>query len=506
MGQYRLATFCFVVTPLGFCGYADRSTDAGGGIKMKNAWNVFLIAPLALCVLTARVAPVLAQNGAQNSGGTHPMSSNVHGRADVTFTLVTGIASGKMAFIGRGGNIDGAVNPTLTVREGDQVQINLINGEGAEHDIVIPDFRVASQHVVGKGGSSSIVFTAGNPGSYFYFCSIPGHREAGMQGTIKVELTPTTAKAAEGISIDRDPTDLPPPIGDRAATNVRVDLEAIERVGRLDEKTTYGYWTFNGKVPGPFLRVRVGDTIELHLKNDASSAMYHSVDLHAVNGTGGGAAFTEVEPGQDKGFVFKALTPGLFVYHCATPMVANHISNGMYGLILVEPPAGLPKVDHEFYVMQGELYTTSPFGTQGAQEFDFDKLVGEQPSYFVFNGSVGALSKEHPLQAKVGETIRIFFGVGGPNFTSSFHVIGQIFDRAYEDGGLTAPPLTGIQTISVPPGSAAMVEFTAKVPGRFTIVDHALSRLEKGLAGSLIVTGPAQPDIFREATPREKQK
>ena len=457
----------------------------------------------AFAVLFLLAAGLSASRAAEPA--SHHMQG-VHGRADVTFTLVTGIANGKMAFIGRGGGIDGKVNPTLSVHEGEQVQVNLINGEGAEHDIAIPDFHANSQHVVGKGASSSIVFTAGSPGSFPYFCSIPGHREAGMEGLIKVSVAPSVpAGGKEGAAIDRDPADLPPPLGDRAATTVHVNLEAIERVGRLDDHTTYGYWTFNGKVPGPFLRVRVGDTVELHLKNASNSVMNHSIDLHAVNGTGGGAVFTSVAPGKERGFVFKALTPGLFVYHCATPMVANHISNGMYGMILVEPAGGLPKVDREFYVMQGELYTTSPFGTPGAQEFDIDKLVAERPDYFTFNGSVGALSKDHPLQAKVGETVRIFFGVGGPNFTSSFHVIGQIFDRVYMNGALTSPPMTGVQTISVPPGSTTMVEFTAKVPGHYTLVDHALSRLEKGLAGTLIVSGPAQPDIFREAGAPAKQ-
>jgi len=309
------------------------------------------------------------------------------------------------------------------------------------------------------------------------------------------------AKAAEGVDIDRDPVDLPPPLGVRAPTKLRVDLEAIERVGRLDEHTTYRYWTFNGKVPGPFLRVRVGDSVQLYLKNNENNMMHHSIDLHAVSGSGGGATLTDVAPGQEKGIVFTALTPGLFIYHCDMPMAANHISNGMYGLILVEPAGGLPKVDHEFYVMQGELYTTSPFGTAGAQEFDSNKLLSERPDYFTFNGSVGALMQDHPLQAKVGDRIRIFFGVAGPNFTSSFHIMGQIFDRVYQDGSLTSPPLTGVQTISVPPGSAAMLEITTRVPGYFMIVDHALSRVEKGLVGALVVTGPDQPNIFREVGP-----
>jgi nitrite reductase (NO-forming) len=450
-----------------------------------------LLSIVGLAVGTAMAAdPKLAAASSHETMG-------VHGRADASFTLRTGIAEGKMVFIGRGGAIDGQVNPDLVVHEGDEVEVTLINGEGAEHDIVFPDFHAASPHVVGKGASITLSFHVGSAGSFDYFCDLPGHRDAGMVGHVKVELTPATAAPAEGVSIARDPTDLPGTVGDRAPTTVRVDLEAVERVGRLDAHTTYNFWTFNGKIPGPMLRVRVGDTVELHLKNAKDDLMPHSIDLHAVNGTGGGAALTEVDPGEDKGFVFRALTPGLFVYHCATPMVANHISNGMYGLILVEPAGGLPKADHEFYIMQGELYTNAPYGTHGLQEMNIDKLLDEHPDYFTFNGAVGALTSEHPLHAKVGESIRIYFGVGGPNFTSSFHVIGQIFDRAWEDGAVTSTPLTGVQTISVPPGSATMVEFSAKVPGKFTIVDHALSRLEKGLAGSLIIDGPPQPEIYR---------
>ena len=179
---------------------------------------------------------------------------------------------------------------------------------------------------------------------------------------------------------------MPPPIGNRAPQTVRVDLITVELEGRLAEGTTFGYWTFNGKVPGPFLRVRVGDTVEVHLKNAADSSMIHSVDFHAATGPGGGAAATQVDPGHEKSFKFKALVPGLYVYHCATPMVAHHIANGMYGLILVEPEGGLPPVDHEFYVMQGEIYTEAAFGQRGSQEFSVEKLLNERPEYFVFNG------------------------------------------------------------------------------------------------------------------------
>ena len=306
-----------------------------------------------------------------------------------------------------------------------------------------------------------------------------------------VPQAPTT-----GADIVRDPTDLPAPLEPREPQTVRVDLETIEVEGQLADGTTFTYWTFNGAVPGPFIRVRVGDTIEVHLKNSASSTMNHSVDFHAVTGPGGGAVMTQTEPGKETTFTAKAINVGLFVYHCATPMVANHISNGMYGLILVEPEGGLPPVDREFYVMQGDIYTTGAFGEQGMQMTDVTKLLNEDPEYVVFNGAVGALTEQKPLKANTGESVRIFFGVGGPNLTSSFHVIGEIFDRVYDQASLTSAPLTNVQTTLVPPGGATMVEFNLEVPGRYILVDHALSRLQRGLAGYLIVEGEPNPEIF----------
>ena len=316
-----------------------------------------------------------------------------------------------------------------------------------------------------------------------------------MQGQFVVTPKPP-AQAVVEADISRDPTDLPPPLSKREPQTVRVNLLSAEVEGRLAEGTTFGYWTFNGKVPGPFIRVRVGDTVDIHLKNSADSSMMHSVDFHAATGPGGGAAVLQVGPGEEKSMTWKALVPGLYVYHCATPMVAEHIANGMYGLILVEPEGGLPPVDREFYVMQGEIYTGEPFGKHGSQEFSVEKLLGEHPEYFVFNGSVGAISKLHPLRANVGETVRIFFGVGGPNFTSSFHVIGEIFDNVYLLGGLESPPLQGIQTVTVPPGGAAIAEFKLQVPGNYTLVDHALARAEKGLIGILHVEGQSNPEIY----------
>jgi len=223
--------------------------------------------------------------------------------------------------------------------------------------------------------------------------------------------------------------------------------------------------------------------------------MIHSIDFHAATGPGGGSAVLQVNP-DEKAMAFKALVPGLYVYHCATPMVAEHIANGMYGMILVEPEDGLERVDHEFYLMQGEIYTDAAFGQHGSQEVSVEKLLAERPEYFVFNGSVGALTLLHPLHANVGETVRLFFGVGGPNFTSSFHVIGEIFDKVYTYGGLLSPPLHGLQTVSVAPGGAVITEIKPEVPGNYTIVDHALARAERGLAGMLVVGGNPNPEIY----------
>ncbi len=456
----------------------------------------YLAAPAAPTARANAPAPAPAQQSAPSgqAQGAAPAPPAEY-IPDAKYTLRSGIAEGRMVYIGVGGAIDGKVNPVLTAAEGQVIELTLINGEGAEHDIVFPDQDARSPRVTGKGASTTIAFRATKLGDFVYYCSVPGHRQAGMEGqfTVTPRLAPQTVVEAD---ISREPTDLPPPIGKRDPQTVRVDLFAAEVEGRLAEGTTFGYWTFDGKVPGPFIRVRVGDTVDIHLKNSGDSAMMHSVDFHAATGPGGGAAALQVEPGKEKSMTWKALVPGLYVYHCATPMVAEHIANGMYGLILVEPAEGLPKVDREFYIMQGEIYTDITYGQHGSAEFSVEKLLDEHPEYFVLNGSVGALTKLHPLHAKVGETVRIFFGVGGPNFTSSFHVIGEIFDKVYEFGGLLSKPAEGIQTVSVAPGGAVIVEFKTQVPGNYTIVDHALTRLERGLAGTLSVEGPPNPDIY----------
>lgn len=313
--------------------------------------------------------------------------------------------------------------------------------------------------------------------------------------------------AAAPLDIVRAATDLARPVERSGPETIKVNLDTVEVTGRLADGASYHFWTFNKKVPGPFVRARVGDTIQVELTNLADSSERHSVDFHAVTGPGGGAVATDAAPGETKGFSFKALKPGLYVYHCAVPLAAQHIANGMYGLILVEPEEGLPPVDREFYVMQGEVYTSQAYGSKGKLTENLDKLMAEVPEYYVFNGAANALTGDKALTAKVGETIRIYFGVGGPNKTSSFHVIGEIFDKAYQLASLTTEPLTNVQTITVPPGGASVVDMTLDVPGEYVLVDHALSRAARGLVGKLVVEGESQPALFQAAsfTPDETQ-
>ncbi|MBI2462572.1 MAG: nitrite reductase, copper-containing [Candidatus Rokubacteria bacterium] len=291
------------------------------------------------------------------------------------------------------------------------------------------------------------------------------------------------------------PPAVPPPIARTAPATVLVELETVEVRGRLADDAEYRFWTFDGSVPGPFIRVRVGDTIELQLTNRADSEFPHSIDLHAVTGPGGGAVATQVGPGQTGGFTWKALNPGLYVYHCATPHIGAHVANGMYGLILVEPEGGLPPVDREYYVMQGEFYTMA--GAGALRLFSYEKARAEQPDYVVFNGRVGALEGERALQAKVGETVRLYVGNGGPNLVSSFHVIGEIFDAVYPEGAVGSGPQRNVQTTLIPAGGAAIVEFRVEVPGTYRLVDHSIFRaVEKGAMAELVVTGPDAPGIF----------
>ena len=324
--------------------------------------------------------------------------------------------------------------------------------------------------------------------------SAPAASEAPASGVQAAAETP----AAELPVIDAVTThapEVPPAIDRDHPARVRVKMETVEKTMKMDDGVEYHYWTFNGDVPGRMIRVREGDTVEVEFSNNPSSTVPHNVDFHAATGPGGGAEASFTAPGRTSTFSFKALQPGLYIYHCAVAPVGMHIANGMYGLILVEPKEGLPKVDKEFYIVQGDFYTKGKKGAQGLQPFDMDKAIAEQPEYVVFNGHVGAIAGDNALKAKAGETVRMYVGNGGPNLVSSFHVIGEIFDKVYVEGGKLINE--NVQSTLIPAGGAAIIEFKADIPGSYTVVDHSLFRaFNKGALGQLKVEGAENPEIM----------
>ncbi len=312
-------------------------------------------------------------------------------------------------------------------------------------------------------------------------------------GSLKGDFGPPQGEPVNAILTS--PPMVPPATGRKAPAKVIVELDVVEKEMQISEGVSYTFWTFGGTVPGSFIRVRQGDTVVFHLRNMPDSKMPHNIDLHGVTGPGGGAASSFTAPGHVSRFTFKALNAGLFVYHCATAPVGMHIANGMYGLILVEPPEGLPPVDKEYYVMQGDFYTSGKYREKGHQNFDMQKGIDENPTYVLFNGSEGALTGDKALTAKTGENVRLFVGNGGPNLVSSFHVIGEIFDKVWYEGGTHFQE--NVQTTLIPSGGAAMMEFHLEVPGSYVIVDHSIFRaFNKGALAILKADGAERPEIY----------
>ena len=326
------------------------------------------------------------------------------------------------------------------------------------------------------------------------------------------DVAPQTAEA--DVPVDQLPVidavmthapEVPPPVNRDHAALVKVKMETIEKTMKMADGVDYTYWTFNGDVPGQMIRVREGDTVEVEFSNNPNSTVPHNVDFHASTGPGGGAAATFTAPGRTSTFRWKALQSGLYIYHCAVAPVGMHIGNGMYGLVLVEPKEGLPKVDKEFYIVQGDFYTKGKYGEPGLQPFNMDKAIREDADYVVFNGHVGAIAGDNALKAKVGETVRMYVGNGGPNLVSSFHVIGEIFDKVYVEGGKLVNE--NVQSTLIPAGGAAIIEFKVDIPGSFTIVDHSIFRaFNKGALGQLVVEGEDHPEVMTKRLSDEAYK
>lgn len=355
---------------------------------------------------------------------------------------------------------------------------------------------------LGIGLIATVAFFLGNFSYPLHFAMPPSMQSMSMdRKPASIPLSKllyffTTADLETVDTIGQDPNNVPAPITRTDPSTVTISVRAKEVLAEIAPGITFNYWTYDGQVPGPMHRVRVGDSIILSLTNDPSSLHPHNIDLHAVTGPGGGASVTTAQPGETKTFQWLAKNPGLYVYHCATSNVSTHNAHGQYGLILVEPEGGLPAVDKEFYIMQGELYTMGGIGKKGLVAFDSNALLDGNPTYITFNGAIESTPR---MKARVGDRVRMYVGNGGVNLISSFHVIGEIFDTVYPEAAIGEGSMLfkNVQTTAVLPGGAAIVEFTVDVPGKYLLVDHALARMNKGAWAVLEIEGDPQPNIFQ---------
>jgi len=340
-------------------------------------------------------------------------------------------------------------------------------------------FKQGLSHLILLSSISIVLSCNNNSGN----ADVENKLDTVLTGNVTAELTDAPA--------------VPKQLNYTSPKKVIVQLDVIEKVMKISDSTEYTFWTFGGHVPGKFIRVRQGDLVDFTLHNMPDSKLSHNIDLHAVTGPGGGADATATAPGQSSHFQFRALNPGLFVYHCATGPVGMHIANGMYGLILVEPQSGMAKVDKEYYIMQGDFYTKGKFEAPGLQDFDMDKAIAEHPDYVLFNGRVRSTTGKNALTANVGETVRLYVGNGGPNLISSFHVIGEIFNKVYIESGSAINK--NVQTTLIPAGGSTMIEMKMEVPGVYNLVDHAIFRaFNKGALAQIKVSGDENPAIFQK--------
>lgn len=298
---------------------------------------------------------------------------------------------------------------------------------------------------------------------------------AGCAITSKKEPNEVSSSAtASQTLIDQPPVD---PVITRDGDGVYIEMTSQVTNIEISEGEIFNAWTFNGTVPGPVLTVKQGDTIHFTLKN-LDPNVPHSMDFHAVHAAPS-EKFLDVMPDEEGSFVYPANSPGVFMYHCGTAPMILHVANGMYGVIIVEPELGYPtddEIDREYTIVQSEWY---PYE-------DYEALENGEPHYVVFNGSAQALTN-NPLEAKAGEKIRLYVANAGPNEVSSFHVVGTIMDTVYLDGN-PSNVLKGMQTVMLPAGGGAIVEFTVTEAGEYSFLTHQLNHAAKGAIGKIRVT------------------
>jgi nitrite reductase (NO-forming) len=388
----------------------------------------------------------------------------------------------------------------LEVSEPGRYSVTLINDGALAHDIVFEDgTKVVAE--AGQRGTGTIDIP---PDGLSFLCSVPGHAEAGMKGSVRVAgMASANASGVEGHGgpaperdVSPDPNAPPYRLYDPAAPAVlngtRHDIELVieEKLMTVASGYVQKVWTFNGTVPGPVIRVKLGDTIRARLQNPVTSEIEHSVDFHSSQ-VAWNDEMTSIKPGQEKVYEWRADYAGVWMYHCGTPPTLHHIANGMYGMVIVEPQGGLPPVDAELALVQSEWY----LGPQG-QPTSLLKAgqAAAAPDFVVFNG-VANQYKDNPIKVETGERVRMFVLNAGPSVDSSFHVVGTIFDTVIREGvALTRdnPGRYGSQAVDLAPAQGAIVEFTTAEDGLYPVVTHAFNFVPLGALG-LLQAGDGDP-------------
>jgi nitrite reductase (NO-forming) len=329
-----------------------------------------------------------------------------------------------------------------------------------------------------------------------FICSIPGHKESGMVGTISVggQAVADKEEAAGGHGGPAVATDVQPdanapaymvfnPVAPPLLQGEMHDIDLVikEMPMTVAKGFVQSVWTFGGTVPGPVIRVKVGDTIRIHLKNPADSQLPHSVDFHSSM-VAWNDEMSSINPGEEKLYEWKADYAGVWMYHCGTSPALHHIANGMFGMVIVEPAEGLPPADKEFTFVQSEWY----LGPQGEpSSLTKAAAAAPAPDFVVFNGVANQYS-DNPIQIDTNERVRVFILNAGPSIDSSFHIVGTIFDTVVKEGVRLTPDNPGkygSQAVDLAPAQGAFVEFTMAEDGLYPIVTHAFNFVGRGALG-----------------------
>ncbi|MEO8272849.1 MAG: multicopper oxidase domain-containing protein [Chloroflexota bacterium] len=388
--------------------------------------------------------------------------------------------------------------PHVTVPKAGTYEVKLVNKGAIGHDVTFAD---GTQVVAAAGETKTVEVTVPAAGISFK-CSVPGHADAGMIGDIMIEGATASANPddhggpAPSSDVAADPNAAPYTLYPAEApallpgTTHDIDLVIEEKKMTVAPGFVQAVWTFGGTVPGPVIRVKVGDTVRIHLKNPATSQLSHSIDFHASQ-VAWNDEMLSIAPGEEKLYEFKAEYAGVWMYHCGTSPTLHHIANGMYGMVIVEPKAGLPPVDAEFAIVQSEWY----LGPQGEPASLTKASTGNPaPDYVVFNG-VANQYKDHPLQVQTGDRVRVFVLNAGPNIDSSFHVVGTIFSSVTKEGIHLVVGNDGnwaSQAMDLAPAQAGIVEFVMPEDGLYPMVTHAFNFVGRGALG-LFQAGDGDP-------------